>query len=128
MILMSGACTMIINDFAARRRGPLMSHRGHGSQKAVVTGGFVYILGSRTSCGYRTYVGWTLDLERRLAEHNSGTGAEIDTRQRVVPDLCRTPAKPHRGHAPRMASQTGGGGGGGGSPPAPPAGSIGAGL
>ena len=38
--------------------------------------GFVYILGSRTSCGYRTYVGWTLDLERRLAEHKSGRGAK----------------------------------------------------
>jgi putative endonuclease len=44
--------------------------------------GFVYILGSRTSCGYRTYVGWTLDLERRLAEHNSGRGAK-STRGRV---------------------------------------------
>ena len=38
--------------------------------------GFVYVLGSHTSCGYRTYVGWTLDLDRRLAEHNSGTGAK----------------------------------------------------
>ena len=38
--------------------------------------GFVYVLGSQTSCGYRTYVGWTLNLDRRLAEHNSGTGAK----------------------------------------------------
>lgn len=38
--------------------------------------GFVYVLGSQTPCGYRTYVGWTLDLDRRLAEHNSGTGAK----------------------------------------------------
>lgn len=38
--------------------------------------GFVYVLGSQTSCGYRTYVGWTLDLDRRLTEHNSGTGAK----------------------------------------------------
>ena len=38
--------------------------------------GFVYVLGSQTSYGYRTYVGWTLDLDRRLAEHNSGTGAK----------------------------------------------------
>jgi putative endonuclease len=37
--------------------------------------GFVYLLGSANAGGYRTYVGWTLDLERRLAEHNSGTGA-----------------------------------------------------
>ena len=38
--------------------------------------GFVYVLGSQTAQGYRTYVGWTLDLERRLTEHNSGTGAK----------------------------------------------------
>ena len=38
--------------------------------------GFVYVLGSETAGGYRTYVGWTLDLDRRLAEHNSGAGAK----------------------------------------------------
>lgn len=38
--------------------------------------GFVYVLGSATARGYRTYVGWTLDLDRRLAQHNSGTGAK----------------------------------------------------
>jgi len=32
---------------------------------------FVYILIARNKSGLaRTYVGWTLDLERRLAEHN----------------------------------------------------------
>ncbi len=36
---------------------------------------FVYILGSRSASGYRTYVGWTDNLERRLARHNDGTGA-----------------------------------------------------
>ena len=34
---------------------------------------FVYILGSAD--GTRTYVGWTTDLEKRLAAHNSGKGA-----------------------------------------------------
>ncbi len=36
---------------------------------------FVYILGSGSKGGVRTYVGWTTDLERRLGEHNGGTGA-----------------------------------------------------
>jgi putative endonuclease len=32
---------------------------------------FVYVLFARNKSGRtRTYVGWTLDLERRLAEHN----------------------------------------------------------
>ena len=38
--------------------------------------GFVYVLGCEAPDGYRTYVGWTLDLDRRLAQHNSGTGAK----------------------------------------------------
>jgi putative endonuclease len=36
---------------------------------------FVYILGSDGKGGYRTYVGWTTDLDKRLNAHNSGTGA-----------------------------------------------------
>lgn len=42
---------------------------------------FVYVL---TSSGKntRTYVGWTIDLSRRLAEHNAGTGAR-STRGRL---------------------------------------------
>ena len=36
---------------------------------------FVYILGSEGRGGWRTYVGWTTDLERRLQAHNGGTGA-----------------------------------------------------
>ena len=46
--------------------------------------GFVYVLGCNTPGGYRTYVGWTVDLERRLTEHNSGTGTGAkSTRGRV---------------------------------------------
>jgi putative endonuclease len=43
---------------------------------------FVYVLGSGGKGGFRTYVGWTLDVERRLVQHNSGKGAR-STRGRL---------------------------------------------
>jgi len=43
---------------------------------------FVYMLGSHGKGGFRTYVGWTTDVERRLAQHNCGKGAR-STRGRV---------------------------------------------
>ena len=43
---------------------------------------FVYVLAAATHSGVRTYVGWTTDLERRLARHNDGAGAR-STRGRV---------------------------------------------
>ena len=36
---------------------------------------FVYVLGRCGKSAFRTYVGWTTDLDRRLAAHNSGKGA-----------------------------------------------------
>jgi putative endonuclease len=36
---------------------------------------FVYVLGTAAKSGVRTYVGWTTNLEQRLARHNDGTGA-----------------------------------------------------
>jgi putative endonuclease len=36
---------------------------------------FVYVLGCRTPDRTLTYVGWTTDIARRLAQHNGGTGA-----------------------------------------------------
>ena len=38
--------------------------------------GYVYVLGTRTPRGVKTYVGWTLDPARRLEQHNSGMGAK----------------------------------------------------
>lgn len=35
----------------------------------------VYVLGSHSGPRYLTYVGWTNDIARRLAQHNAGTGA-----------------------------------------------------
>ncbi len=37
---------------------------------------FTYILGSHGKGGYKTYVGWTTDLNARLAKHNDGSGAK----------------------------------------------------
>ena len=49
---------------------------------APTTGFFVYVLACRDGDGLRTYVGWTTDPDRRLGEHNAGTGAR-STRGRV---------------------------------------------
>lgn len=37
---------------------------------------FVYVLGCRAPDRILTYVGWTTDVERRVAMHNAGTGAK----------------------------------------------------
>ena len=43
---------------------------------------FVYVLGCAHNGRYLTYVGWTTDIARRLAEHNAGKGART-TKGRV---------------------------------------------
>jgi putative endonuclease len=45
-------------------------------------GAFVYVLGTRTKTRHLTYVGWTSDVARRLAQHNAGKGART-TRGRM---------------------------------------------
>jgi putative endonuclease len=53
---------------------------------------FVYVLLSRTQ-PKRTYVGWTLDLDRRVAQHNGGTGAKTTRGGKwvlVYAESCRT--------------------------------------
>ncbi len=37
---------------------------------------YVYVLGTQDGGRVSTYVGWTNDLEKRLAAHNSGKGAK----------------------------------------------------
>jgi len=45
---------------------------------------FVYVLAARNPDGRKiTYVGWTLDLDRRLTEHNDGRRAAKTTRGRA---------------------------------------------
>jgi putative endonuclease len=52
------------------------------SQKAMPS--FVYVLASRNPDGRTvTYVGWTLDLDRRLAEHNGKRVGAKTTRGRA---------------------------------------------
>jgi putative endonuclease len=43
---------------------------------------FVYVLGCSDRHGKRTYVGWTNDIAKRIARHNSGSGAR-STRGRL---------------------------------------------
>ena len=45
---------------------------------------FVYVLATKNPSGRTiTYVGWTLDLERRLAEHNGKRAGAKSTRGRM---------------------------------------------
>ena len=45
---------------------------------------FVYVLGSIGGGRPLTYVGWTLNVERRLTQHNAGTGARTTRGRRWV--------------------------------------------
>ena len=51
----------------------LVSQRAKWARRSVAC--FVYVLGSRAGDETRTYVGWTTDLDKRLAAHNAGKGA-----------------------------------------------------
>ena len=57
----------------------------HGTRHILVMICYVYVLAARKKTGgLVTYVGWTLDLERRLAEHNGqGKRGAKSTRGRV---------------------------------------------
>ncbi len=38
---------------------------------------YIYVLKCEAERAQQTYVGWTTDLERRLAQHNAGVGAKF---------------------------------------------------
>lgn len=58
---------------------------------------FVYVLGSHGKGGFKTYVGWTDDLDRRLAAHNAGRGAKATRGRAWV--LLYAECHPSRGEA-----------------------------
>ena len=48
-----------------------------GNKEALNTKiNYVYLLATCDTGSGRSYVGWTTDLEKRLAAHNAGTGAK----------------------------------------------------
>jgi putative endonuclease len=59
-----------------------VTERGTAGDGPYPAPSFVYLLACRTPRGVLTYVGWTLDPDRRLDAHNSGKGAK-STRGRV---------------------------------------------
>lgn len=61
-------------------------------RKAKPPSCFVYVLGSDGAGGFKTYVGWTTDLDRRLSHHNAGKGAR-STRGRNWTLLYAEPCK-----------------------------------
>ena len=67
---------------------------------------FVYVLGCRAKDRTLTYVGWTTDVDRRLAQHNAGSGA-LDARAGLGAAAHRTLPHAPPGHEPGVASQAG---------------------
>ena len=87
---------------AATRKNPTKAPAKSGGAKPVKARrtkaqsieAYVYILGSRQTDGdCKTYVGWTNDIDKRLAAHNAGSGAK-STRGRawflIYVEKCRT--------------------------------------
>jgi putative endonuclease len=62
---------------------------------------FVYVLGANGKGGFKTYVGWTTDLDQRLAAHNTGKGART-TRGRIWTLLY---AEPHKTRSAAMSRE-----------------------
>ena len=65
---------------------------------------FVYVLIAQNKSGRtRTYVGWTLDLERRLGEHNGTSGRGAKSTRGQVWNLIY--AEKHRTRRKAMARE-----------------------
>ena len=65
--------------------------------------GFVYVLGCSHKGRYLTYVGWTTDLARRLAQHNAGRGARTTRGRAWV--LLHSESFATRAEAERVAGE-----------------------
>ena len=62
---------------------------------------YVYVLGSHGKGGWKTYVGWSTNIEQRLATHNAGTGAK-STRGRT---WCLLYAEKYKTRGPAMSRE-----------------------
>ena len=66
-----------------RKASTKQTKRADAASGSKDAGCFVYMLGTSDKNGARTYVGWTLDLDRRLKQHNGGKGGARSTRGRT---------------------------------------------
>jgi putative endonuclease len=62
----------------------MLRKRAHSRSRPSRPPCFVYVLGSTMRGRPLTYVGWTVDVEQRLAKHNAGTGARFTRGRRWV--------------------------------------------
>ena len=56
---------------------PAPDERAAMPRRKTTPPAFIYVLGTATRNGPLTYVGWTHNVERRLAQHNAGKGARF---------------------------------------------------
>ena len=60
----------------AGHKTPSPKSKAHKSKLIEPTPNYVYLIVTCDTGTTRSYVGWTTDLEKRLAAHNSGAGAK----------------------------------------------------
>ena len=60
----------------AGHKTPSPKSKAHKSKLIEPTPNYVYLIETCGTGTTRSYVGWTTDLEKRLAAHNAGAGAK----------------------------------------------------